>query len=110
MNAPTLSDWTGANREHVAAKFTRLRALLGEGDLAEAAAEVERRRALTPAPPAVDVLARLSRRSRRGDGTGHAPAAVPLPTSRRAMRIAGNSTPGARVTSTGFTSVKPQAA
>ena len=59
MNAPSLSDWTGANRKYVAAELARLRALLGDGDLAEAETEVGRRRGLMPAPPAVDALVGL---------------------------------------------------
>jgi hypothetical protein len=59
MNAPTLSDWTGANKALLMAEFVRLRALLGDGDLAEAEAEVSRRRAMMPSPPAIDGLVGL---------------------------------------------------
>ena len=59
MNAPALSEWTAANRKYVAAELAWLRALLGEGDVAEAEAEVARRRALMPTPPAIEALAGL---------------------------------------------------
>ena len=59
MNAPTLADWTNANRQLIAAELARLRAVLGDGDPAEAQAEVAHRRAAMPTPAAIDGIAGL---------------------------------------------------
>ena len=60
MNAPDrIVDWSEANQRLLVAEFARLRALLGDGDAAVAAAETEVLRAAMPAPAAIDTLTRL---------------------------------------------------
>ncbi|QID17620.1 ATP-binding protein [Nitrogeniibacter mangrovi] len=56
MNAPLELDWTTANQQLLVAHFARLRALLDDGDLALAEAELERCAARLPAPAAIDSL------------------------------------------------------
>jgi hypothetical protein len=57
MNAPLDLDWTTANQQLLVAEFARLRALLGDGEVAEAQAAIERRVARLPVPSAIDDLA-----------------------------------------------------
>jgi hypothetical protein len=52
-------DWTEANQRLLVAEFARLRALLGDGDAAVAAAETDALRAAMPAPAAIDTLTHL---------------------------------------------------
>lgn len=64
MNAPreqpaTALDWTRANQQLLVAEFARLRALLGDGDAAQAAEQLAQARAEMTAPPAIDQLAGL---------------------------------------------------
>jgi ATPase family associated with various cellular activities (AAA) len=60
MTAPArVSGWTEANRQLLVAEFARLRALLGDGDVAAADAEVEARHDAMPAPAAIDTVAQL---------------------------------------------------
>lgn len=59
MNAPQDLDWTGANQRLLVAEFVRLRALLGDGDEAQANAERAEAVARLPAPAAIDTLAEL---------------------------------------------------
>ncbi|MEJ2467092.1 MAG: ATP-binding protein, partial [Candidatus Thiodiazotropha sp.] len=56
MNAPQEFDWTAANQKLLVAEFARLRALLGDGDAAEAQAEVERCLGELPNMSAIDDL------------------------------------------------------
>jgi hypothetical protein len=58
MNAPADLDWTSANQRLLVAEFARLRALLGEGDLAHAQAQAHAMRQAMPEPAAIDVLGR----------------------------------------------------
>ncbi|WP_227814764.1 ATP-binding protein [Nitrogeniibacter aestuarii] len=57
MNAPLELDWTNANQQYLAAEFTRLRAVLGDGDLDEANHALAACRDHLPAPAAIDALA-----------------------------------------------------
>ena len=57
MNAPLDLDWTTANQRLLVAEFARLRALLGEGAVAEAERGVDAARQGLPGPAAIDVLA-----------------------------------------------------
>ena len=57
MNAPLILDWTSANQQLLVAEFARLRALLGDGDLAEAQRHVAEIAQQMPAPPAIDTIA-----------------------------------------------------
>ena len=57
MNAPLDLDWTAANQQLLVAEFARLRALLDDGDLTDARAQVEMTRRQMPAPAAIDTLA-----------------------------------------------------
>jgi len=59
MNAPADLDWTSANQRLLVVEFARLRALLGEGDVAQAQAQVQAVREAMPEPAAIDTLARL---------------------------------------------------
>jgi len=59
MNAALEVDWAAANQALLTAEFTRLRALLGEGDAGEARACVDTARERMPVPAAIDTLARL---------------------------------------------------
>lgn len=56
MNAPLDLDWSTANQQLLVAEFARLRALLGDGDLAAAQAGVAHATACMPAPAALDHL------------------------------------------------------
>ena len=56
MNAPSEFDWTCANQQLLVAEFGRLRALLGDGDMVEAEAEIERCIGELPSPSAIDDL------------------------------------------------------
>ncbi|MDH1057076.1 ATP-binding protein [Aquipseudomonas alcaligenes] len=56
MNAPLDLDWSTANQQLLVAEFARLRALLGDGDLAAAQAGVAHAAACMPAPAALDHL------------------------------------------------------
>jgi hypothetical protein len=51
--------WTEANQRLLAAELARLRAVLGDGDVAGATAEVEACRDDMPAPAAIDTIANL---------------------------------------------------
>jgi hypothetical protein len=60
MNAPDrLSDWSVANQRLLVAEFTRLRALLGDGDAEAAAREAAALREGMSSPPAIDTLAQV---------------------------------------------------
>ncbi|MDN6873809.1 ATP-binding protein [Pseudomonas citronellolis] len=59
MNAPAAPDWTAANQRLLAAEFTRLRALLGDGEADEAQARLDDLRAAMDEPATIDSLARL---------------------------------------------------
>ncbi len=59
MNAQLDIDWTADNQQLLVAEFTRLRALLGEGDLAEAQAQIDAVRQRMPTASAIDTLTRL---------------------------------------------------
>lgn len=59
MNAVLELDWTTANQQFLVAEFARLRALLGDGDLAKASARIEMMRTQLPAPAAIDTIASL---------------------------------------------------
>jgi len=60
MNAPErVIDWSEANQALLAAEFARLRALLGDGEPAEAERRVRQQRERLPAPAAIDTLMRL---------------------------------------------------
>ncbi len=53
------ADWSHANQQLLVAEFARLRALLGDGDLADALAQVESAAKQMPALAAIDTLATL---------------------------------------------------
>ncbi|TVT51266.1 MAG: ATP-binding protein [Denitromonas halophila] len=59
MNAPLDLDWTTANQHLLVAEFARLRARLGEGDLAEAGQRVDSASQCLPSPSAIDTLVAL---------------------------------------------------
>ncbi|MFV0665598.1 ATP-binding protein [Denitromonas sp.] len=59
MNAPRELDWTTANQQLLVAEFVRLRARLGEGDVATADPQVEAAARCLPAPAAIDTLVAL---------------------------------------------------
>lgn len=59
MNAQLDIDWTADNQQLLVAEFTRLRALLGEGDLPEAQAQIDAVRQRMPTASAIDTLTRL---------------------------------------------------
>ncbi|TVO67364.1 ATP-binding protein [Denitromonas ohlonensis] len=59
MNAPLDLDWTTANQHLLVAEFARLRARLGEGDVAEAEQQVESAANCLPSPSAIDTLVTL---------------------------------------------------
>lgn len=59
MNAQLDIDWSASNQQLLGAEFARLRALLGEGDLSAAQAEVESVRQRMPSAAAIDTLTEL---------------------------------------------------
>ncbi|MEZ5636715.1 MAG: ATP-binding protein [Burkholderiaceae bacterium] len=59
MNAPLVLDWTSANQQLLVAEFARLRALLGDGDPAEAGRHAADMARQMPAPAAIDTVATL---------------------------------------------------
>ncbi|MEZ5628226.1 MAG: ATP-binding protein [Rhodocyclaceae bacterium] len=59
MNAPRELDWPTANQQLLVAEFARLRARLGEGDVAAADPQVEAAAQCLPAPAAIDTLVAL---------------------------------------------------
>ncbi len=62
MNAPSHHDWTEANQRYLVAEFARLKALLSEGDDAQAMAELATARAALEQrgdSAAIDLLARI---------------------------------------------------
>ncbi|TVT72104.1 MAG: ATP-binding protein [Denitromonas halophila] len=59
MNAPLDLDWTTANQHLLVAEFARLRARLGEGDVAEAEQQVDSAANCLPSPSAIDTLVTL---------------------------------------------------
>ncbi|MBT0959889.1 ATP-binding protein [Denitromonas iodatirespirans] len=59
MNAPLDLDWTTANQRLLVAEFARLRARLGEGELAEAEQQCAQAAQCLPSPAAIDTLATL---------------------------------------------------
>lgn len=59
MNAPRELDWTTANQHVLVAEFARLRARLGEGEVATADLQVEAAARCLPAPAAIDTLVAL---------------------------------------------------
>ena len=59
MNAQLDIDWTADNQQLLVAEFARLRALLGEGDLPEAQAQIDAVRQRMPTVSAIDTLTQL---------------------------------------------------
>ena len=59
MNAPRELDWTTANQHLLVAEFARLRARLGEGEVAEAEQQVDSAARCLPGPSAIDTLVTL---------------------------------------------------
>ncbi|MCB2068716.1 MAG: ATP-binding protein, partial [Ottowia sp.] len=59
MNAPRELDWTTANQHLLVAEFARLRARLGEGEVAEAEQQVDSAAQCLPGPSAIDTLVAL---------------------------------------------------
>ncbi len=59
MNAPLDINWTTANQQLLVAEYTRLSALLGEGDTTKAQSQVDTMRKEMPAAAAIDTLAGL---------------------------------------------------
>lgn len=59
MNAPLELDWTSANQHLLVAEFARLRALLGDGELAAAERQLDTMAQQMPAPAAIDTLVAL---------------------------------------------------
>ena len=59
MNAPRELDWTTANQHLLVAEFARLRARLGEGEVAEAEQQVDSAAQCLPGPSAIDTLVTL---------------------------------------------------
>jgi len=59
MSAVVELDWTTANQHLLVAEFARLRALLGEGDLAEATNQVKGLSGRMPAPATIDTMTHL---------------------------------------------------
>jgi predicted nucleic acid-binding protein len=59
MNAQLDMDWSAGNQQLLSAEFARLRALLGEGDLARARAEIDSNLLQMPSASAIDTLTHL---------------------------------------------------
>ncbi|WP_416138189.1 ATP-binding protein [Halomonas sp. HK25] len=59
MNTPLDLDWTTSNQQLLVAEFARLRALLGDGELAAAERQVDAMTRQMPAPAAIDTLVAL---------------------------------------------------
>lgn len=59
MNAPLELDWTTSNQHLLVAEFARLRALLGDGELAAAERQIDAMTRQMPAPAAIDTLVAL---------------------------------------------------